>query len=160
MLRKVYLIRIQNQPVIEQNSAEEAQSIEPEIEYLRQHMMRSWWWICLAIWLSVGGLSLWWLRSDLQALLEYFTWAALKFMLVYNRAAAMGLGLCFGLTLALLYAESRHIVLGLSKGERLQLTHRLEKIRAQGPSHPQWSVICPGDGKAFPRNRTQNNSEK
>lgn len=75
--------------------------------------------------------------------MEYFTWAALKFMLIYSRPAAMGLGLCFGLTLALLYAESRHILLGLSKSERRQLTHRLEKIRAQGPSHPQWRLIHP-----------------
>lgn len=146
--------------MIERNSAEKAQGIEPEIEYLRQHMMRGWWWLCLALWLTIGTLSLWWLRSDLQALREYFTWAAVKYMLAYNRAAAMGLGLCFGLTLALLYAESRHILWGLSKSERLQLTNRLEKIREQGPSHPQWRVICPGDGAAFQRNRTKNNPEK
>jgi hypothetical protein len=139
--------------VIERNSAEKAQGVEPEIEYLRQHMMRNWWWLCLALWLTIGALSLWGLRADLRLLSEYFTWAAVKFMLVYNRAAAMGLGLCFGLTLALLYAESRHILWGLSKIERLQLTHRLEKIREQGPSHPQWGVVYPGDGAAFQQNR-------
>ncbi len=133
---------------LEQGSTEEDRGIEPEIESLRQAMMRSWWWLCLALWLTIGTLSLWWLRSDLQALREYFTWAALKFMLAYSRFAAMGLGLCFGLTLALLYAESRHILLGLSKSEQLQLTSQLAKIRAQGPSHPQWRLIHPYESHA------------
>jgi hypothetical protein len=106
--------------------------------------MRSWWWISLAVWLSVGTLSLWWLRSELQELQEYFTWAAVRYMLFYHRPAAVGLGLCIGLTLALLYAESRHILWGLSKGEKSRLTTQLNKIHAQGSSHPQWKVICSG----------------
>ncbi len=139
----------------ERNSAEEAPETlgsdlgtEAEIEYLRQHMMRNWWWLCLALWLTIGALSLWWLHADLQLIREYFTWAAVKYMLVYNRLAAMGLGLCFGITLALLYAESRHILLGVSKGEKLQLANRLAKIRAQGPSHPQWRIIRPAENSA------------
>jgi hypothetical protein len=149
--------------VTERNSAEDAREkvlgsnetgTETEIEYLRQHMMRNWWWLCLALWLTIGALSLWWLRADLQMLREYFTWAAVKYMLVYSRLAAMGLGLCFGITLALLYAESRHILLGLSKGEKLQLTDRLIKIRAQGPSHPQWRIIHPAENRTAPRSKS------
>ncbi len=129
--------------MIERNKAEEDGAIASEIESLRQHMMRNWWWICLALWLTVGLLSLWWVRADLQELREYFTWAAVRSMLATHRAAAVGIGLCYGLTLALLYAESRHILLGLSKSERQQLTSRLKKIREQGPSHPQWKIINP-----------------
>lgn len=130
--------------MVERNSAEEDGAIASEIESLRQHMMRSWWWVCLVLWLTVGLLSLWWVRADLQELREYFTWAAVRSMLANNRAAAVGIGLCYGLTLALLYAESRHILRGLSKGERQQLTSRLKKIRAQGSSHPQWKIIHSG----------------
>lgn len=106
--------------------------------------MRTWWRMCLALWLSVGTLSLWWLRPELQELREYFTWAAVRAMIIFNRPAAIGLTLCVGLTMALLYAESRHILWGLSKGEKSRLTTQLNKIRAQGSSHPQWKIICSG----------------
>lgn len=125
--------------MVEREAADRAR----ELEALRQAMMRTWWWICLALWLSVGILSLWWLRSEFQELREYFTWAAVRAMVVFNRPAAIGLGLCFGLTLALLYAESRHLLWGLSKGEKSRLSAQLSKIHAQGSSHPQWKIICP-----------------
>lgn len=122
--------------------AEEAQ----EIESLRQAMMRTWWWVCLGLWLTIGLLSLWWVRADLQELHQYFTWAAVRAMLAFNRSAAMGLGLCFGLTLALLLSESRQILWGISAGEYARLLSSLEKIHAQGPSHPQWKIIRPEEG--------------
>lgn len=130
--------------MIDRDRAEEVQ----EIEALRRAMMRSWWWVCLALWLSVGILSLWWLRSGLQELRDYFTWAAVRYMLYYERRAAIGLGLCYGLTLALLVSESRHILWGLSEGERSRLLTRLHKIRNQGPSHPQWKIIRPADSQS------------
>ena len=120
-------------------TAEEAK----EIEALRQAMMRTWWWVCLCLWLTVGLLSLWWVRSDLQELHQYFTWTAVRYMLFYNRLAGMGLGLCFGLTLALLLSESRQILWGISEGEHARLLGNLRQIHAQGPSHPQWKVIRP-----------------
>ena len=125
--------------MIERNLSDQAQALEA----LRQAMMRSWWWICLGLWLSVGVLSLWSLRAELQELREYFTWAAVRYMLVYGRLAAVGLGLCVGLTVALLIAESRHILWGLSGDERSRLLTRLNKINEQGPSHPQWRLIHP-----------------
>ncbi|NJM97762.1 MAG: hypothetical protein HC800_11925 [Phormidesmis sp. RL_2_1] len=128
----------------ERDISEDAKATQArEIEALRQATLRSWWWVCLALWLTVGAVSLWWLRSDLQELREYFTWAAVRYMLAYGRLAAVGLGLCVGLTLALLVGESRHILFGLSVSERDRLTAQLNKIHAQGPSHPQWKVIQP-----------------
>ena len=121
-----------------------------QIEALRQHQMRGWWQLSLALWLTIGLLSLWALRFEFQELNEYFTWAAVRAMLVFNRLPALGLGICFGLTIALLYAESRHILFGLSKSEKQQLIERLIKIHAQGASHPQWKIIDP----------TQTTSEK
>lgn len=112
-----------------------------EIEALRQAMMRTWWWVCLAMWLTIGLLSLWWIRAEIQTLRQHFTWTAVRFIVIYHRPAAMGLGLCCGLTLALLLSESRQILWGISQGERARLLSSLEKIHAQGPSHPQWKVI-------------------
>ncbi len=123
--------------MVKEHTATEAE----ELEALRQHMMRSWWWICLGLWLTLGLLSLWTLRFELQELREYFTWAAVRYMFYYNRLAAIGIGLCVGVTVATLYAESRHILWGLSKQEKSQLTYRLKKIHAQGSSHPQWKII-------------------
>ncbi|MEL6260523.1 MAG: hypothetical protein AAFQ40_02535 [Cyanobacteria bacterium J06623_5] len=126
----------------EPTTVEQAQ----EIEALRQAMMRSWWWLCLGLWLTVGLASLWWLRSDLQELFDYFTWSAVRYMLYYERLAGMGIGLCFGLTLALLLSESRQILWGISEGEYARLLSNLQKIHAQGPSHPQWKIIRPEKG--------------
>ena len=114
-----------------------------QIELLRQHQMRNWWRLSLVLWLTIGLLSLWSLRFEFQELIDYFTWAAVRAMLVFNRLAALGLGICFGLTIALLYAESRHILFGLSKSEEQQLITQLTKIHAQGESHPQWTLIYP-----------------
>lgn len=114
-----------------------------QIEALRQHQMRSRWWLSLSLWLTIGLFSLWSLRYEFQELYEYFTWAAVRAMLAFNRLAALGLGICFGLTIALLYAESRHILFGLSKTEEQQLGDRLSKIQLQGPSHPHWQLIAP-----------------
>ncbi|MEL6551981.1 MAG: hypothetical protein AAFQ63_00770 [Cyanobacteria bacterium J06621_11] len=131
-----------NQPNETPNDSPDEQQAQ-EIEALRQSMMRTWWRVCLLLWLTVGLLSLWWVRSDLQELQQYFTWTAVRFMLVYHRIAAMGLGLCFGLTLALLFSESRQILWGISETERSRLLNDLSRIHAQGPSHPQWKLIQP-----------------
>ncbi|MEL6489420.1 MAG: hypothetical protein AAFV85_16610 [Cyanobacteria bacterium J06634_6] len=119
-----------------------------EIEALRQAMMRTWWWVCLGLWLTVGLLSLWWVREELLIIRQYFTWTAVRFMLIYHRPAAVGLGLCVGLTMALLLSESRQIIWGISEGERDRLLINLQKIHAQGPSHPQWKIIRPEERKA------------
>ncbi len=113
------------------------------IEALRQHRTRSWVRVSLALWLTVGLLSLWSLRSEFQELRAYFTWAAVRYMLYYNRPSALGLAVCLSSTISLLFAESRHILLGLSKSEKQYFTHRLEKIYEQGDSHPHWKVIHP-----------------
>ena len=123
----------------EETTAERAKAIEA----LRQHRTRSWAWVSLALWLTVGALSLWSLRFEFQELSAYFTWAAVRYMLYFNRLAALGLAICLSSTISLLFAESRHILLGLSKGERRYFNRRLEKIYEQGTSHPQWKIIQP-----------------
>lgn len=115
---------------------------EAQIEILRKITLRGWWLLVGLLWLTVGTLSLWGLRYEIHLWMEYFTWAAVRYGLVYNRLPSIGLGLCLGMTLALLVSESRHILFGLSQGERLRLENQLHKIRRQGPSHPLWKWVC------------------
>jgi hypothetical protein len=114
---------------------------EQAIESLRQKMLRNWWLLTVGLWLTVGAWSLWQLRAEFQIWAQYFTWTAVRYSLAYNRLASIGFGLCFGLTMALLISESRHILWGLSKQERERLERQLARIRQQGPSHPLWHVV-------------------
>ncbi len=120
-----------------------SQSIEraEELEALRQAMMRTWWRISLFLWLTVGLGCLWWVRGDLIEISEYFTWAAVRAIFLYNRPAGMGIALCIGVTFALLMSESRQILWGMSADERSRLSAQLDRIHAQGSSHPQWNLI-------------------
>ncbi|MEM8501687.1 MAG: hypothetical protein AAF716_00870 [Cyanobacteria bacterium P01_D01_bin.1] len=112
-----------------------------ELEALRQAMMRTWWRTCLSLWLTVGLVSLWWVRDDLIEISEYFTWAAVRSIFLYSRLAGMGIALCVGLTFALLVSESRQILWGMSAEERSRLSAQLDRIHEQGASHPQWNLI-------------------
>ncbi len=93
------------------------------------------------LWITVGNLSLWTLRHEFAALRQYFTWTALRYGLAYNRLAAMGLGLCIGLSVALLVGESRHILFGLSETERQRLKKLQTQINQKGEEHPLWKDL-------------------
>ncbi|EDX85307.1 hypothetical protein S7335_3006 [Synechococcus sp. PCC 7335] len=124
-----------------------------ELEALRRAMMRTWWRICLFLWLTVGLGCLWWVRDDLIEISEYFTWAAVRSIFLYSRLAGIGIALCVGVTFALLVSESRQILWGLSADERSRLGAQLDRIHEQGKSHPQWQLIHPA--KDSPSKRTR-----
>ncbi|MEO1095798.1 MAG: hypothetical protein AAFX01_12960 [Cyanobacteria bacterium J06638_28] len=85
--------------------------------------------VTLGLWLTVGALSLWSLRRTFHQLADYFTWAAVKYGLAFNRPAAIGLGLCVGLTVSLLLKESRFLLFGLTDKERKMLERSIQKRR-------------------------------
>ncbi len=89
--------------------------------------MQRWWLFTLGLWLTVAPASLWSLRRTLQQLNDYFTWAAIRYGLAFNRLAAVGLGLCLGLTVALLVKQSRFILFGLTQQERRDLRKAMAK---------------------------------
>ena len=113
-------------------------SLSPPIEKLRSIVLRRWWVISGLLWLTVAPLSLWSLRPDIALVRQHFTWSAVRYGLAYNRLAAVGLGLCVGLTVALLVAESRYILWGMTQAEAQRLEKLLHRINAQGNSHPLW----------------------
>jgi hypothetical protein len=86
-------------------------------------------------------LSLGRLRPEIAQLRQYFTWAAVRYGLAYNRLAAVGLGLCVGLTVALLVAESRYILFGMTKAELQRIEALAHRIETEGRSHPLWRHI-------------------
>jgi len=96
---------------------------------LRRRWMRRWWLTVLVLWASVGVVSVWSLRRTWEQLADYFTWAALRYGLAFNRLAAIGLGLCLGLTVALLVKETRFVLFGLTTTERKTLREELQKRR-------------------------------
>ncbi|MDA0269006.1 MAG: hypothetical protein O3A14_19105 [Cyanobacteria bacterium] len=93
--------------------------------------MRRLWWLTLGLWLTVGSASLWNLRRTFEQLSVYFTWTAIRYGLAFNRPAAAGLGLCLGMTVVLLVRESRHLIWGLSRRDRAQLSQALHQSNSR-----------------------------
>ncbi|MBC7515418.1 MAG: hypothetical protein H7237_03120 [Alkalinema sp. FL-bin-369] len=103
------------------------------------------WMTLLMIWLTVGGWSLWQLRKTWQILQDYFTWSAIRVGLMFHPIAAVGLGLCIGLTLSTLIGQSRNLIWGLPDYEQVALRVRVLKIQQQGRSHPLWNRVWKQD---------------
>jgi hypothetical protein len=123
------------------NLAQHDPHLERQTERLFQLQIRRRWWIILTMWLTVGVVCLWVLRSDIALWLDYFTWAAVRISIRYNRLAFIGLGLCVGFTLSTLMRQSAHI-LNLSQGLRQELIREVAEIRRRGPKHPLWRKVC------------------
>jgi hypothetical protein len=119
-------------------------SQKKQIHQLRTILWRRWWLTVLGLWLTVGTLSLWSLYPEVALLRQYFTWTALRYGLFYHRLASVGLGLCLGLTVALLVAESRYLLFGLARSEQQRLETWLQRINRQGPHHPLWTSLHRG----------------
>ncbi|WP_260378466.1 hypothetical protein [Limnospira platensis] len=61
----------------------------------RLHELIIWsrWLVIILLWLVIGSLSLWGMRSDISLLMEHFTWATVRHGLFHNRLSAIGLGI-------------------------------------------------------------------
>ncbi|MDE5073701.1 MAG: hypothetical protein O4861_16390 [Trichodesmium sp. St16_bin4-tuft] len=99
------------------------------------------WLIAMFLWSSIGSLSIWNLRREIYLWLDNFTWVAISYGLAYNKMPALGLGLCFGTTTAILVWQSRHILWGISPGEQKDLEQQVRQIKKKGPTHPLWKWV-------------------
>lgn len=115
--------------------------VNAALDRLRQVVMQQWWTAAVLLWLTVGAASLWMLRAEIQLLRQFFTWTALRFGLAYNPMPTFGLGLCIGLTVALLVSESRYLLWGIPAGERRRLLRLLDQIQQTGPRHRLWKRV-------------------
>jgi hypothetical protein len=126
--------------------ADEAIAQDPifqkQVQRLYRFTVYGRWLIIGVLWLTLMPLSLWGLRSDIALWQDYFTWAAVRYALIYNRLSAIGLGICVGMPIAVLTWQSRNILMGLSPAHQRYLHKQVLRIRQQGTSHPLWKWVC------------------
>ncbi|MCY7324421.1 MAG: hypothetical protein LH660_22130 [Phormidesmis sp. CAN_BIN36] len=118
-------------------------NFQAAVQRLHELTVYGRWLTVLGLWPTVGSVSLWSLRYPISLLREYFTWAAVRWGLIFQPLPALGLGLCVGMTLAVLVWQSRNILVGLPKLERQRLEKQVLKICEQGSSHPLWKWVYP-----------------
>lgn len=128
------------QPDVETANLDPA--FKQQVQKLHQLTVYGRWLVVGLLWVSIGSLSLWGLRSEIALLRQYFTWVAVRYGLYYNPLPTFGLALCIGMTVSVLVWQSRNILLGLPHEEQQRLEKQVYRIRQQGPSHPLWNRVC------------------
>ena len=129
----------QEQPL---SSVELDPIFKQQVQKLYNLILYGRWLVVAFLWLSVGALSLWGLRSEIALWLQYFTWVAVRFALYYNPLPTIGLTVCLVMTISVIVWQSRNILLGLPPEEQRRLEQQVQKIRQQGATHPLWKWIC------------------
>lgn len=100
------------------------------------------WVIVGLLWLCVAPISLWGLRHEISLWLDYFTWTAVRYSLIYNLLPAFGLASCIGMTIAVLFWQSCNLLFGISPRYMCRLEKQVLLIRQQGQNHPLWKLVC------------------
>jgi hypothetical protein len=113
-----------------------------QVQRLHQLTVYGRWIFASFLWLTVGLWSLWGLRYPISLVLEHFTWAAIRYGLMFDLPHAVGLFLCIGVTAGILVWQGRNWLIGLPKRDRDRLERQVLRIRSQGNSHPLWSLVC------------------
>jgi len=136
-----------DQPDAQTPPTETAQSalnstFKAQVQRLHQLTVYGRWLLVGILWLSLGPLSLWGWRYELSLLRSHFTWAALRYGVLFNPWPALGLTLCIGMTLAVLVWQSRNILVGIPHEEQKRLEQQVRRIGQQGVSHPLWKWVC------------------
>jgi hypothetical protein len=116
-------------------------TFQTQVQRLYRLTMYERWGLVGGLWVSIGLLSLWGLRYPIDLLHDYFTWAAVRYGLIYHPVPAFGLLLCVGLTLTSLLWQTRVLIWGLPKRDRSRLEQQVCQIRQQGDSHPLWQWV-------------------
>ncbi|MFO7140528.1 hypothetical protein B9T16_02155 [Arthrospira sp. PCC 8006] len=115
--------------------------LKNQMKRLHELIVWSRWLVIILLWLVIGSLSLWGMRSDISLLMEHFTWATVRHGLFHNRLSAIGLGICLGMTTSTLLWQSRNILIGFPPSYRQRLERQVLKIRQQGSTHPLWRWV-------------------
>ena len=126
--------------------AETESTLDPifkqQVQKLHHLTVYGRWLVVALLWLTIGSLSLWSLRSEIALCQQYFTWVAVRYGLYYNPMSTVGLAFCIGMTVSVLVWQSRNILMGLPRPEIRRLEQQVCRIRQQGPSHPLWKWVC------------------
>ncbi|MBV6623131.1 MAG: hypothetical protein KI793_09350 [Rivularia sp. (in: Bacteria)] len=125
---------------IEQPSSDP--SFSQQVQKLHRLTVYGRWLLVGFLWLTLAPLCLLELSAEIQLLQEYFTWASVRYGLLFHPFAAIGLGLCIGMTLAVLLWQSRNILFGMPTAEKQRLEKQVYRIQRKGSSHPLWKWVC------------------
>jgi hypothetical protein len=116
-------------------------NFQEQVKRLHRLTVYGRWLFALLLWLTLGAVSLWHLRYPLSLILDYFTWSAVRYGLIFHLYPAFGLFLCLGITAGILVWQCRNWIFGLPQRDRQRLEQQVLRIRQQGSSHPLWKVI-------------------
>lgn len=116
---------------------------EHEQHLQRLHLLTVYgrWGVVVASWLVLAPVALWGMRAQLALLRDYFTWAGVRYGLMFHPWSAIALGFCVAITASVLVWQSRNILFGLPQRERQRLAKKLNSIERQGQQHPLWRWI-------------------
>jgi hypothetical protein len=112
-----------------------------QVKRLHQLMVYGRWLFVSLLWVTLAPFSFWGWRYELSLLREHFTWAAMRYGIIFNPVPAFCLGFCVGTTTAVLVWQSRNILLGIPRREQHRLEQQVRRIGQQGASHPLWKWI-------------------
>jgi hypothetical protein len=118
---------------------------QQQVKRLHQLTVYSRWLFVGVLWLVIAPLCIWHLWSEFELWRDYFTWTAVRYTIVFNRLASMGLILCVAWTISVLIWQSRQMLWGMSRAERRSLEKQVLKIRQRGKRHWLWKCVCEGD---------------
>jgi hypothetical protein len=115
---------------------------QQQVIRLHQLIVYSRWWFVIFLWVVIAPICLWRLQSEIALWLDYFTWTAVRYTIVYNRLASIGLTLCIAWTISTLVWQTHHLWRGISAEERRSLERQVLRIQRQGNSHFLWRWVC------------------
>ena len=99
-------------------------------------------WLLAAIsWLVLAPWAIWRLWDDLKLMAEYFTWASIRYSLMFNLIPVYCLFFCVGITVSALFYHVFYLLKGISPREQIRLENQVKKIRAAGPKHLLWKGV-------------------
>jgi hypothetical protein len=113
-----------------------------QVERLYQLTVYGRWSLVGILWVTLAPLSLWGWHKELALLRSYFTWAAVRYGILFNPLPAIGLAFCIGVTAAVLVWQSRNLLIGIPLQEQRRLEQQVRRICQQGASHPLWKWVC------------------
>ena len=117
-------------------------TFKAQVKRLHQLTVYGRWLLVSILWVTLIPWSLWGWRYEISLLRSHFTWAALRYGIIFNPLPALGLTFCIGITVAVLVWHSRNVLLGIPPQEQKRLEQQVSRICQQGQSHPLWKWVC------------------
>ena len=116
-------------------------TLRTQVMRLHQLTVYGRWLVVSLLWVTLAPLCLWGWSYELSLMRSHFTWAALRYSIIFNPFPAFGLGLCIATTTSVLVWQSRNILLGLPRQDQKRLEQQVRRIAQQGTTHPLWKWV-------------------